>query len=307
MKNMKKRTRYVYFVVIAMLFAVLCSFDTLAAPEYDCEKEGHKYVEIKRTPATENTDGVVIYICDICDNEGYDIIFATKHVWSAWITDKAASCTQSGERHRTCTRGASHNQYETIPALGHDYKETVTVQAGCETDGIKSVICSRCGDSAEQKIIPAVGHQYEEHLVKEPSCMEDTERVFICKHDPLHMYTEVVPALGHDYGEWFVETPAKEGVTGVEVRVCANDAGHKETRETLAAPRFLSEEISAKKPPFFDTFDIIIVSVDVALLFLFVFLIYPYAKWSVYITRRRKYIKRIKELRKMVAQRYDFK
>ena len=45
----------------------------------------------------------------------------------------------------------------------------------------------------------------------------------------------VLNALGHEWGDWHVVTPATETQDGVEERVCAHDATHKEQRTITAS------------------------------------------------------------------------
>ena len=52
------------------------------------------------------------------------------HTYSDWLIDTDATCTETGEKHKTCLR-CGHIQTEVIGALGHNYKNGA---------------CTRCGD-----------------------------------------------------------------------------------------------------------------------------------------------------------------
>ena len=47
-------------------------------------------------------------------------------------------------------------------------------------------------------------------------------------------------------------------------------------------------------------------SIDLILLGVFAVLIFPYIKWMFYIKKKRKSVRRIKELKRLVAQHYGF-
>lgn len=311
MNEMKRHTRplcgwgkQACAVIAAIMLAFLLPLNAQAAPEYDCLNGQHRYVEIDRIPATPSTDGEVNYRCELCGKRWYDILFATDHIWGDWLIDKDADCTEPGERHRTCTRGATHDQYEQIPALGHEYRESIASQPKCEADGVKTFSCFRCGNSYTEQI-KAIGHEYAQEVIKKPTCSNDGEKIFVCKHNSEHKYNETIPALGHDFGEWFVETPAAEGSPGVEARVCSRNKDHQEIKEIPALPISKSEKAEEKSA--FNLIDIIIGSINLALIGTFSVLLHPYIKWSGYIRRRRKEIQRINEIRKLVAKYYDFK
>ena len=56
-----------------------------------------------------------------------------------------------------------------------------------------------------------------------------------------------------------------------------------------------------------NTNDIIIGSVNIALLIVFSIVLIPYMRGLFYIRKRRKLVQKVKELRRMVAERYEFK
>lgn len=65
-------------------------------------------------------------------------VSSSAHVFGEWTEGSRPSCTENGSRSRKCSLcGEVENR--TLPALGHDYKETVSA------DGAGSFVCSRCG------------------------------------------------------------------------------------------------------------------------------------------------------------------
>ena len=75
------------------------------------------------------------------------------HSFGAWKVTKAATCTESGTRERTCSCGQSEKG--TIAATGHSFGEWAVVnEAGCTANGLKERKCSTCG-ATESESIPA--------------------------------------------------------------------------------------------------------------------------------------------------------
>ncbi len=143
-----------------------------AEQTYNCTAGQHKYSIVSHTPATEQTDGSDVFRCELCGQEYEAVLPATGHTWGEWVEDKAPSCTEPGQRHRTCSAHKPHDETQIIPALGHDYKLTET-PPGCDTDGVKTYACSRCGDSYTEPGAAALGHDYAEKITKEATCTEN--------------------------------------------------------------------------------------------------------------------------------------
>ena len=274
----------------------LCAADARAAQSAECRAGRHQYAETSRIPATAAQDGEVTYLCGVCGQTYTEILYATDHLWGAWVIDTQPACTRAGERHRVCSRGQTHEEYDEIPPLGHQYEASVTKKPGCEEEGVTTFTCARCGGKYT-KPIPATGHAYGETAAKEPSCLTPGVRRFVCGNNPAHSYEEEIAAIGsHEFGAWAVETPAGEGTQGLEVRVCARD-GFKETRPLAALP------VPGKSP----VADILLVSANVGFLALFGFLLFPYLLCLRYIKKRRDAVNRRDALRKEVEEYYDFK
>jgi len=278
----------------------VCAFAPAAraAPNAACEAGRHQYTVTRNIPATAMEDGEITYLCGACGQRYTEILYATDHLWGAWVTDTRPTCTSPGERHRTCNRGQTHDEYDEIPPLGHKYEASVTTRPGCEQEGVTTFACIRCGDKYTQPI-PAVGHEYGRAIAKEPSCLEPGIESFVCAHDPVHAYEEELPPVGsHSFGEWTVEAPAGEGAEGLEARVCVRD-GFRETRALEALP------VPSEAP--FPVVDVILVGANIGAIALFALLLIPYAVSLKYIKKRRDAVSRRDALRKKVEEYYEFK
>ena len=122
----------------------------------------------------------------------------TAHTFGGWITTKEATCTEEGNKTRTC-EVCKKEVTEKIPAKGHNYSETwtsdeinhwhaatcghevtdskaahtfgdwtITKAATCTEEGTKTGTCKVCKKEVTEKI-PAKGHSYSESLTKDAS------------------------------------------------------------------------------------------------------------------------------------------
>ncbi len=72
--------------------------------------------------------------------------------------EKEPTCTKEGLGHRECTVcGAVVESEAAVPALGHNYTETVTKEPTTEHEGVKTYTCSRCHDTYTESIPKLTG------------------------------------------------------------------------------------------------------------------------------------------------------
>ncbi len=148
---------------------------------------------------------------------------AHTHVWSDWTVTKPASCTEEGQRQRTCSAEGCEigTQTETIAKLPHTSVNVAAVPAGCvtpgSTAGTKCSVCQTILSGCEP--IPASGQhnfsggvctncgmaQHTEHtwdagtVTRQPTCTEAGEKLFHCTVEHCgETKTEPVAALQHD-------------------------------------------------------------------------------------------------------------
>ena len=72
-------------------------------------------------------------------------------------------CTHDGGVRGTCTVCKTHDVV--IPALGHNFKETLRKAATCTQKGSVTETCSRCGETKTTEL-PALGHVYTAQVVE---------------------------------------------------------------------------------------------------------------------------------------------
>ena len=132
------------------------------------------------------------------------------HEWDAGVVSIEATCTQDGEATYTCGL-CNGTKTETIPALGHDFDETIEenvtiVLETCTQDGSKTVKCSRC-DETKVTVLEKTGHTPVIDAKVDPTCtatgLTEGSHCSVC--DAVLTAQDVIAALGHDFDETIEE------------------------------------------------------------------------------------------------------
>lgn len=110
----------------------------------------------------------------------------------------------------------------------HDYIITMEKEVNCLEDGIKRFTCAAC-DNTYTEDVPAVGHQWEESVQLLPTCTEVGKTLHHCTFNCGNDYTTDIPALGHNYPEeWTIEIEPTYNEDGMRSRTCTV-CGYKDT------------------------------------------------------------------------------
>ena len=129
---------------------------------YAIWEDAHDWGEwVVTTPATCTEDGEKTRTCNACGETEKDVVLAA-HTWGEWETITAPTCTSDGTQKRVC-EVCGKEETDSILALGHDFAEeyTVDVAPSCETTGSESRHCTRCDATTDSREIAALGHDYE--------------------------------------------------------------------------------------------------------------------------------------------------
>ena len=88
---------------------------------------------------------------------------AHEHTFGEWIVTTQPTCTEPGEKTRTCT-GCGEVETMVIDALGHDTEVVGVKAATCTEAGYTGdQVCKTCGEVVELgEAIPATGHHYKD-------------------------------------------------------------------------------------------------------------------------------------------------
>ena len=130
-----------------------------------------------------------------------------------------ATCIAQGAKVYRCSCGETKT--EVIPALGHDYEKTWTVdrEPTCDTPGLKTRHCTRCDAVTDLLQIKPTNHDFIITTI-EPTCTTAGSRHLVCAICGKEMDDSFVPALGHAPGLWVVEREAGCETDGLRSRSC---------------------------------------------------------------------------------------
>ncbi len=135
-----------------------------------CQKGGTETV----TAATCTTDAKTVDICTYCKEEIAGSEKTVKnsklgHDFGEWTNTKEATCAETGENTRTCSR-CSETETEIIPSAGHQLGDWVTVtEATCTTEGYSTHSCSVCKLIIEKKTTAKLPHTAGETVIETPA------------------------------------------------------------------------------------------------------------------------------------------
>ena len=180
----------------------------------------HNYKPHSTVDATCTEAGSEISVCSICGAQDVKSIPALGHDFEDTVVEP--TCLENGYTVRVCKRcGAQSDKTDTEPALGHDFG-IVRVEPTCTENGSISFVCSSCGESRLKEELPALGHD-EQIVVTEPTCTEEGNRSWVCSRCGESRLIETIPANGHDY-EIVVVAPGclKGGSTNFVCSACGN-------------------------------------------------------------------------------------
>ena len=89
------------------------------------------------------------------------VTLACDHEYGEWTVTKEATCTEAGEKTRTCAK-CGEVDTKAVEALGHKWGEwETTKKATCKAKGEKTHTCERCGE-VETKSIKKADHKYKD-------------------------------------------------------------------------------------------------------------------------------------------------
>ena len=140
-----------------------------------------------------------------------------QHVLSAsWVVDKAATCTNTGLRHKVCSVCKNNFSYEILAidpeahVRGEEVKENIVAPTCTQTGSYDSVhYCTECGTEVSRikKTVSALGHTKGEEVkenIVEPTCTQNGsyDSVYYCTvcNGEVSRRTITVSALGHKKG-----------------------------------------------------------------------------------------------------------
>ncbi len=249
-----------------------CTKCNVVLEKKEVSATGHNYEKTEHE-ATCTENGYTVYTCSVCQDSytkqtsapkghNFDVVtqtgcsgaeYTTKtcltcgavetegdlaalaHTPAAeYVTEKAPSCTEAGEKVLRCAKCDIVLDSEEISATGHSYEE-IEHEATCTEAGYVERTCTACGDSATEITSEPVGHTAITVTEREATCFEDGLKTVRCASCGCLLESETLPADPslHAWSEW--ETKAEGGaiVKSRECGVC----GEREETVTQVAPQ----------------------------------------------------------------------
>lgn len=220
------------------------------------ESTDHTCAYVEDIMATCTEDGFATWHCIYCDYSDHanddKVIPAFGHDW-AEPEYTWSDDNSSVTAARVCNNDAAHEETETVNTIAE-----VTKPATCEEGGETTYTASFTNEAFTQQVktvenISATGHAWGNWvLITKPGCETEGVEIRVCANDSSHIETRAVAAIGHDWGDWVVTTEPGCETEGVETRVCANDDSHVETRAIAALGHNWDEGVVIEEPTYFD-------------------------------------------------------
>lgn len=140
----------------------------------------HKYSTVVSAP-TCTAGGSTTYTCSQCNHQyTADRTEALGHSW-AWITDKAATCNETGTRHEECSIcHAKQSEGTAIAATGNHNNTSVVTPATCTSGGYTTYTCNNCKTVSRGNETAALGHSWSWVVDKAPGCGTSGTRHEVC-------------------------------------------------------------------------------------------------------------------------------
>ena len=173
---------------------------TLGEDELILSPDGHEYEPVTTEP-TCTEQGYTKYVCSACGDsyiDGSSYTPPSEHDLLVEQVITESDCTHGGERKLAC-RNCEYVRIESLPELGHDYKETI-VQPECDAEGYTIYRCTRCGDEYKDNFTQKLPHSYEPTVVPS-TCTERGYTKYTCTAC-VHNYIDeqsYTPEKGHSY------------------------------------------------------------------------------------------------------------
>ena len=145
--------------------------------------------------ATCTNIGYTVYACSCGYEYRSSYVDQLGHSWGEGEVVAGKTCDTPGVMKYTCTTCGTDYEVE-IPA-GHDWVESVTLEATCTDDGILTRACSACGET-EEVVIPAAHTLDEGTVITEATCTEPGEKLCTCTVCGESVEVEI-GALGHRF------------------------------------------------------------------------------------------------------------
>lgn len=121
----------------------------------------HRYSSVVTDPTCED-EGYITYTCPCGETYVDDYVDPLGHDMGGWEEITPATCTETGEETRGCSR-CEYTETREIPVIPHSHKAVVTPPT-CTEQGYTTYTCS-CGDTYIDSYVAKAGHTPGEWVV----------------------------------------------------------------------------------------------------------------------------------------------
>ncbi len=146
------------------------------------------------------------------------------HTTGAWITEKEASCTETGLSVKICTVCNQTVETQEIPMLEHTGEWEVSRKATCTKEGSESKVCTMCGKWLDSRDIPMIDHNPGDWVVERvTTCTVAGILAKKCTICSQILETQDIPATGHSPGDWEVKVATncwRDGTLAILCQTC---------------------------------------------------------------------------------------
>ncbi|MBQ7386984.1 MAG: hypothetical protein IJW03_02340 [Clostridia bacterium] len=147
-------------------------------------------------------DGCKYQVCKVCkeDKLNLEVLPQLDHEVEM-ITDKPATCIETGLEHGECIRCDYKTENKELPIVSHSREGDwiVDYAATCTDAGLKHYVCTVCKE-AQNETIAAIGHSWSEYI-DNATCIADGERYDVCANCSGTKNHMPLTATGHDIDE----------------------------------------------------------------------------------------------------------
>ena len=166
-------------------------------------------------------------------------VVACEHSYGNWVVDKKATCTESGSRHKTCSR-CGDVVTETISSIGHTSSDWMTDQeATVYKAGSKHKECTKCGEVLETKTIaqlkcakPVLKKVYNANSYVKVTwgTVKGADKYYVYRKTGTGDYEYI----GSTTNKYFNDKEASAGKTCRYIVKAKNEAGYSDASASLA-------------------------------------------------------------------------
>jgi hypothetical protein len=182
----------------------------------------------------------------VCETvlETATVTTTVKHALGDWEEVTAPTCTEDGERKKSCTNeGCTYFVTDVIDAIGHDLKDVAGKEANCTEAGYTAYkACSRCDYVEGKTVIDAKGHDMGDWVN-----VDSTHQKRECQRAGCdYSQTQTVGCMHLEMSEWAETKAATCTESGEQERHCLTEGCEwSETKTINTIPHDL-KDVSAK-------------------------------------------------------------